>query len=358
MRGNEGMREWGHGEVRIPRLLCHPERAQRVAGSALTRRARHGESRQGVKHRRCLTPVPTPVPARWRRLTLGVLLASVSAAPLQGQRKVSAGYATTADVSVRLFASVGAVHVVGWDRDSVDVMGSVAAGSKVALNAPQSGAARGLKMFIEAPTEQAGREGALTMRVPRGARVWLKTGSAELTVTDVTGGLDLNVVGGSITVHGNPRELRAESMDGAVTIDGAPEWMRVKTATGDIALRGGQDVGASTISGTIDARNGDADHMKLESTTGTIRFALGLARGATVEIETHSGPIEIQLPRKASVDIDAATVTGEIANGWSGMRPSAGSEGRGMTLVTSGAPLGARVTVRSFKGRIAIRPGG
>ena len=289
---------------------------------------------------------------------LGCVLLVALASSLQAQRKVSAGYATTPDVSVRLFASVGSVHVIGWDRDSVEVMGSVAAGSKVALNASQPGAARGLKMFIEAPTEQAGREGALTMRVPRGARVWLKTGSAELTVTDVTGGLDLNVVGGSITVHGNPRELRAESMDGAVTIDGVPEWMRVKTATGDIALRGGQDVGASTISGTIDARNGEADHMKLESTTGTIRFALGLARGATVEMETHSGPIEIQLSRKASVDIDAATVTGEISNGWSGMKPSVGSEGRGMTLVTSGAPLGGRVTVRSFKGKISIRAGG
>jgi putative adhesin len=289
-------------------------------------------------------------------LAFVLLLASVSAAPLQGQRKVSAGYATTPDVSVRLFASVGSVHVIGWDRDSVELTGTVAAGSKVALNAPQSGAARGLKMFIEAPTEQSGREGALTMHVPRGARVWLKTGSADLTATDVTGGLDLNVVGGSITVHGNPRELRAESMDGAVTIDGAPEWMRVKTATGDIALRGGQDVGASTISGTIDARGGEADHLKLESTTGTIRFALGLARGATVEMETHSGPIEIQLSRKASVDIDAQTVTGEISNAWSGMKPTVGSEGRGMTLVTSGAPLGGRITLRSFKGKISIRP--
>jgi len=296
--------------------------------------------------------------SRWWRLTLGAgLLVSVSAAaPLQAQRKVSAGYATTPDVSVRLFAAVGSVHVIGWDRDSVELTGSVAAGSKVALNAPQSGAAKGLKMFIEAPTEQAGREGALTMHVPRGARVWLKTGSADLTATDVTGGLDLNVVGGSITVHGSPRELRAESMDGAVTIDGAPEWMRVKTATGDIALRGGQDVGVSTISGTIDARGGEVDHLKLESTTGTIRFAPGLARGATVEMETHSAPIEIQLSRKASVDIDAATVTGEITNAWSGMRPSVGSEGRGMTLVSSGAPLGSRITVRSFKGKISLRP--
>jgi Putative adhesin len=290
------------------------------------------------------------------RVALAVLLVlAANAGALQAQRKVWAAYPATPEVSVRLFASVGAVHVIGWDRDSVEVMGAVASGSKVALNAPQTGAAKGLKLFIEAPTEQSGHEGALTMHVPRGARVWLKTGSAELTVTDVTGGLDLNVVGGSITVHGSPRELRAESMDGAVTIDGVPEWMRVKTATGDIALRGGQDIGASTISGTIDARGGEADHLKLETTTGAIRFALGLARGATVEMETHSGPVEIQLSRKGSVDIDAATVTGEISNGWSRMKPAVGSEGRGMTLVTSGAPLGGRITVRSFKGKISIR---
>jgi hypothetical protein len=73
-------------------------------------------------------------------------------------------------------------------------------------------------------------------------------------------------------------------------------------------------------------------------------------------METHSAPIEIQLSRKASVDIDAATVTGEITNAWSGMRPSVGSEGRGMTLVSSGAPLGSRITVRSFKGKISLRP--
>ena len=40
-----------------------------------------------------------------------------------------------------------------------------------------------------------------------------------MTVSDVTGGLDVNIVGGSITVRGSPRELRAESMDGAVTVD-------------------------------------------------------------------------------------------------------------------------------------------
>ena len=293
--------------------------------------------------------------ARVHRIAAALVALAAGAMPLHAQRKVFASYPATSDVSVRLFASVGTVQVVGWDKDSVMVNGTVASGSQVALGPPSTVAMRGIKMFVESPTEQAGHEGSLVMRVPRGARVWLKTGSADVTVSEVTGGLDVNVVGGSITVHGNPRELRAESMDGAVTIDGTPSWMRVKTATGDIALRGGEDIGASTISGTIDARGGESERVKLESTTGAIHFALGLTRAAVVEMETHSGAIDVQLARKAQAEIDAATVTGAIENAWSKARPASGREGRGMTLAIEGGQMGGRVVLRSFKGRIALR---
>ncbi|MDB4881356.1 MAG: hypothetical protein JWL95_122, partial [Gemmatimonadetes bacterium] len=130
----------------------------------------------------------------------------------------------------------------------------------------------------------------------------------------------------------------------------------VKTATGDIVLRGGgQDIGASTISGSIDAQTGLTERARMETTTGSIRFALAVARGASVELETHSGPIDIQLSRKSDVEVDAATVTGAIENAWTRARPVAGREGRGMTLVTYGGLSSGRVVVRSFKGRIALR---
>ena len=277
------------------------------------------------------------------------------AAPLQAQRKVYAAHPATRDVSVRLFASVGTVEVTGWDRDSVVISGTVAKGSQVSLGSPSAVASRGLKFFVESPTEEAGRGGTITMRVPRNARVWLKTGSADVTVSDVTGGLDVNIVGGSATVRGSLRELRAESMDGAVTVDGLPAWTRVKTATGNISLRGGQDIGASTISGTIDARGGESERVKLESTTGDIRFALVLARGASVEMETHSGAIDAQLSRKTPTDVDAATITGAIENLWSKARPTVGTEGRGMTFTSQSGGMGGRVVLRSFKGKITLR---
>jgi hypothetical protein len=273
----------------------------------------------------------------------------------RAQQPVLKGHAATPDASVRLMAAVGGVRVIGWARDSVELTGTVPAGSRVEFSSGE-GMARGMKMYVEVPNERLAREGRLVLRVPKGARVWLKTGSADIDVAGVVGGLDLNVVGGSITVHGNPRELRAESMDGDVLIDGAPAWLRAKTATGDITITGGgEDLGASTISGVIRSRGGPVERMKLESTTGAISFANELARAASVEIETHSGPVELELPRAGDVEMDLATITGTIENGWSRTRPVSGREGRGMTLATSPGMSSARLNVRSFKGPIRVR---
>ena len=291
-----------------------------------------------------------------RLAAAGALLSATVGVPLHAQQKVNVGHAASPTVSLKLFAPVGKIHLVGWDRDSVEVTGVVPSSIQVGLSAgsPME-KSKGMKMFIDAPSDLSGRDGELTMRVPRGARVWLKTGSADMDVTGVTGGVDLNVVGGSIVVHGSPKEVRAESMDGSVTIDGSPEWLRAKTATGDITLRGGQDVGASTISGTIRASGGEVERAKLESTTGAIAFASALSHNASVELETHSGPIDVQLPYRGDAEVDAATITGAIDNQWTRARPVPGREGRGMTLATSSGIGGGRIVVRSFKGTVQLR---
>ena len=291
------------------------------------------------------------------RLALVSALAIVPAfSSARAQVPLHLGHASTSTVSVRIMAMVGDIRVVGWDKDSVDVMGTLPKGTRADLNAGgPSNASAGMKMFVEPPNDQAARDGKLVVRVPRGARVWLKAGSADMDVTGVTGGLDLNVVGGSITVHGNPRECRAESMDGKVAIDGTQEWLRVKTATGDIWLRGGQDIGASSISGMIRSSGGSVERAKLETTTGAIFFSTDVARGASVELESHSGSIEVEIPKKVELELDVATITGKIMNTWSHTKPSSGKEGRGMTLSVDGGIASGRVAIRSFKGLVQIR---
>jgi DUF4097 and DUF4098 domain-containing protein YvlB len=219
------------------------------------------------------------------------------------------------------------------------------------------GASRGAKYYIDSPADVFPTAAVLEVRVPLRARVWTKCGSADIVVTGVSGGLDLNIVGGSVTVNSSPRELNIESMDGNVRVTGGASWLRVKTATGDIDVQGGsEDVGLSTVSGTVRVDGGRYERGKLESVTGDIEYAADAGYKSSVDITTHSGRIDLRLPPKPSLELDAATVTGAIENGVTASKPIPGREGRGMELGFSSGTGDTRIVVRSFKGNISLRP--
>ena len=292
------------------------------------------------------------------RLSVLALLAPLGVAT--AQQKVDIQRSCVPTVSVRLSGAFSSVKVVAWASDSVSLTGGLGAGSRMD-GGPLSGTGpvSGIKFYVEAPDEAALRSNKLELRVPRNARVWIKAGSADIDVQGVGGGLDLNIVGGSIKVQGKPREIIAESMDGSVTFSGFAEYAKLKTATGDIVLQGGgEDLTLTTVSGSIQAANGAnaIQRMRLESVTGPILFAGDVTRGAEMRFDTHSGSVELRLSRKANVEVDAASVVGSIENTWNSGRTIVGREGRGMELGTSNGTGGARVQVRSFKGSIRIGP--
>jgi hypothetical protein len=292
------------------------------------------------------------------RLYLAFLVAAaaVSAAPrtARAQQKVDVRRAVTRDVYVRLNGAFSSLKVTGWQKDSMVMTGVLPRESRFepALG-DASKPAPGLKFYIEG-TANAAVSGSLELFVPVGATVWAKSGSATIDVTGITGGLDLNIVGGSISVTGNPRELNIESMDGGVTVNGAPTWMRAKTATGDVTIRGScTDLGITTVSGTVTIRDGSFERTRVESVTGNVTFGAGVARAGTLLIDSHSGAIELQIG-KASLDIDATTITGSITNNVSTRRPTPGRDGRGEELTLSLGTGDARATLRSFKGNIKL----
>jgi DUF4097 and DUF4098 domain-containing protein YvlB len=272
------------------------------------------------------------------------------------QQKVDVHRAATPTVSVRLGGNLAAVKVVGWDRDSVALVGSLAAGSRMDGGMAQTvGPVSGMKFFVNATDEASSRGNKLELYVPKLARVWVKAGSADIEATGIAGGLDLNIVGGSVRVNATPRELLIESMDGAVTVGGTSEYARIKTATGDITVQGrAQDLLATTVSGTITVSSGEIERGRFESVTGPIVFASDLRPGGEARFDTHSGAIELRLARRTSVEIDASSVTGQIENAWTSTRPVAGREGRGMELGISSGMGGARVSIRSFKGNVRL----
>jgi len=291
-----------------------------------------------------------------RTWLIALALVAVITAPASAQQKIDIRRAAERTVSVRLSGAIAAVKVIGWERDSIALTGAVGAGSRLE-GGPRNmtGPVNGMKFFVEAPDEASLAGNRLELRVPRAARVWIKVGSAEIDVSGVTGGLDLNVVGGSVTVAGKPSELIVESMDGRVTVNASAEYARLKTATGDIAFEGAaQDISATTVSGAVTITGGAIERGRFESVTGPITFAADMTRGAELRFDTHSGAVDLRFTRGTNFEIDVATVTGTIENRWSAARPGVGREGRGMDLGISSGTGGGRVSVRSFKGNVRL----
>lgn len=286
-------------------------------------------------------------------------LASVLASSLGAQQKVNIQRAATPTVSVRLNGALSSVRVVAWDRDSIALTGGIGAGSRLD-GGPMGGTGpvSGMKFYVEATDAAASIGNKLELRVPRNARVWIKALSADIDVSGVAGGLDLNIVGGSVKVSGKPRELIIEAMDGSVQFRGVADYARIKTATGNIDLQAhGDDYSVTTISGTISVSpqvDWAYQRARFESVTGAITFAGDIARGGDVRFDSHSGAIELRLAPQVNAEFDVVTITGAIENNLTARRPVAGREGRGMELGISSGTGGARVQVRSFKGNVKL----
>ena len=256
-----------------------------------------------------------------------------------------------ADGSVRIVNPAGRIHVIGWDVDSLAVSG----------RGPGSLAAAGTANVRKLVVSGRGGGGTeLEVHVPRGARVWVKSASADIDVIGVDGTLDLNSVGGAIHVVGTPADVTAETMGGPVELAGGSGRARVKTVSGDILLRGASvDLGASTLSGTIVVRAAGwqrggtgVQRGHFESVTGDIRFDGELGRGGIVEVESQSGAIGLRVPATTVADFDLLSIGGSITNR---LTADVAERGRGGgALRFSTGPGGAQVTVRSFKGNISL----
>src|ERR1700730_8292001 len=205
-----------------------------------------------------------------RACIMGAAAIVFASSPMIAQKKVERKIPLGMEGALRIANMVGSVVVHGWNKDTVMVRGTLGAGDNFFMGGGYSGA----KMFVEATDDRDPKPTQLEVWVPSRVRLWIKTATASIDVSDVTGGLDLYVVSGTIDVRGDPHELNAEAIDGDIHVVGSPSWLRAKSATGTITFQGASsDVGLSTVSGPIKVDGGVFERSKIETVTGNITFA-------------------------------------------------------------------------------------
>jgi hypothetical protein len=293
-----------------------------------------------------------------RLLSVLLVLQAVGTSTAFAQRKIDERRAVVPAGFIRIASHAGFVRVVGWDKDSLAVTGTV---SEPANDA-----------FIVEPTPRGARIGFwgentdgkiapsnVTVYVPRQSQVWVKTSSANVDVANVNGALDLFSATGTLNVSGNPRSVYAETMGGGVNaMNVKTPAARFKTASGAIRLNGTiTELTAATVSGDINASLESFGRARLESVEGQIRYFGAIIPQAVFEVINHAGSITLIIPPTTAADFAFNLYDADLVDEF-GIKKrwmmSNKVKSKDMTFGIGDRPT-ARVTIRSFKGSVSIR---
>jgi hypothetical protein len=290
-----------------------------------------------------------------RRTLVLLLVMTCLTSAASAQRPFDRRLPLARDGSIRITNLSGIVRVHGWDRDSIAATGEVGRGSKGFY---MGGDRSAVKLGVDIPNDDVttAEPSTIEVWVPAGSRVRVKSTRGAIVVDGVTGALDLGSTSGDITVTGIPRELTVETMDGDMQLEGASVWLRARAAGGDVTIRGGaEDLVAASVSGAVTVTTGPVRAARLETMTGNIVFEASIARGAVLDLGTHSGAVRVLLPKGSTPTVEATTVAAPIDNNLTPQRAMIRGDGRELALSLGGD---ARLSVRSFKGAITLAWGG
>lgn len=263
--------------------------------------------------------------------------------------KVLGRRAVRPHVAVKVWNPSGSIRLVGWDKDSIVMRGRAPksrprlfAGNDTAMKIGTAGG------WMDVDTARAD----LVVYLPRHATVSVKTVTADITASDVTGWF--YSVSGTIRLSGSVNSATAESMGGNLDLDVSTPWIRAQTGSGHLLLRGAaQDVDVSTITGTLSIASSSVLRGQFSSVSGEIQYAALPAPGGILEFSNHSGGVDLLLPAASSAALTLSSISGPIENGFTRIRPAAAAP-HAMRLTLGGGD--AHVTVRTFKGVIRLRP--
>ena len=285
--------------------------------------------------------------------TLAILAAAASA---RGEQPVNVTRLVAAGVSISIENIAGSLIVVGSDGTEVKITGTL--GDDVE-ELEISGDADELSIEVVIPDDEW--KGArkvkadLELTVPRGATLEIEVVSASVDISGVNGAIEGESVSGNFTVTGGLDDIDIESVSGSVSVSGGSGSISAESVSGLVTLNGvSGDVEAATVSGAIRVDAGAVDDVELESIAGSIYFKGHLGSGS-LEIETHSGNVEILLPAGVSAEFELESFSGRIENGFGPPAKRVDRYVPGSSTEFRTGMGDAEVSVETFSGSIVLK---
>jgi len=285
-----------------------------------------------------------------------LLLAACCASQAQAQSSVNEHHPLARGGRVELDNVAGQVRVRGWDRDEVALTGQLGAGQQLDV---QSSANR-VQLRVVYPHSSRSDGARLELRVPRGAVLQAQTVSADLDLADVDlSRLQAQTVSGDLSAQGRAQESQLSTVSGSLQSRLETQRLRANTVSGRLNAAQGAagDVALESVSGSIGLDGGKLSRLRAETVSGSMDLALaGLAPGGSVELQAVSGSIGLRLPKDVSARLRVETFSGDIESDAGEVEKPRYGPGRHLD-VQLGSGNGD-VSIDSHSGSVRVRRGG
>ncbi|WP_367382907.1 DUF4097 domain-containing protein [Stenotrophomonas cyclobalanopsidis] len=213
---------------------------------------------------------------------------------------------------IELSNVAGKVTVRGWDRNDVQLTGSLSDG----LQLRQEKSANRVRWEVEYPRRHNNGGATLVLSVPRASELLLNTVSADQDISGIdVRRLQADTVSGSLTAAGRSGDSKLNTVSGNVNAKLQTPRLDVNTVSGRIEAGGGVsgDIGAQTVSGRVGVDAGRVQRLAVETVSGGIDLSTsGLAPGGRISVESVSASVNLRLPVKVSAQLSVNSFAGSI----------------------------------------------
>lgn len=287
-----------------------------------------------------------------------VLALALAASGATAQRTIDEARPASANGTVEIENLAGSVRVIGWNRDQVQVTGTLAPRAERLDFSTRGSVTRIEVVFPRQRNLNLGRgegESELEIRVPAGSRLEVETVSADIEVEQVSGTLELESVSGGVSVRGVAGQVvEAESVSGTVDVTGPVGELEASSVSGAVRVSGVRgSARAETVSGSVEVTDAELRDGAFKAVSGTVRYQGGLA-GGSFNFESFSGRVILVLPASVDATFDVSTFSGDIETDFDADIRKARYSPEREAHFTVGRG-GARVKASSFSGTVEIR---
>ncbi|MGB9100861.1 DUF4097 family beta strand repeat-containing protein [Stenotrophomonas sp. OVS01A] len=246
--------------------------------------------------------------------TLSPLCAALLLVPAMAlaDTRVDERHNVAAGGRIELSNVAGKVTVRGWDRNDVQLTGTLSDG----LQLRQEKSANRVRWEIEYPRRGNNGGATLTLNVPRSVELLLSTVSADQDISGVdVRRLQADTVSGNLAAAGRSGDSVLNTVSGNVTARLQTPRLDVNTVSGRIEAGGGVsgEIGAQTVSGRVGVDAGRIQRLVVETVSGGIDLsATALAPGGRINVESVSASVSLRLPRTVSAQLSVNSFSGSI----------------------------------------------